>query len=243
MHAALVQRKNIDRRKDRRVAMHGAIDLRASGIDLDLHAMLEDISSGGCKISARVPLQMKHPVRLELPRPGASPLRITGNVVRAYGTTSDRLYHYGIRFRIESIEARTEIRHYVSLYTRRVASIGSMRSERRDGTGGVDVKLPADIFVADVGRMTATVIALKGDGMRVAGERVLRQEWTMKIDLRLPNDATGQSALVTVTARAVPGVREARGQFVQDLVFVEPALRVRTEIERFMYETRLKETR
>lgn len=243
MHEALVKRSSADRRKDRRFPMRGAIDVRATGIDLDIHATLEDISSGGCRIGARVPLQMKHPVRVALPRPGQPELRVTGNVVRAYGNTTDRIYHYGIRFRIESDEARADIRKYVSLYAHRLSPLRAETSDRRGSSPGVEVKVPVDVFVPEIGRMLVVAISLRTEGMRVASDRILRQEWNMKIDLRFPSEVAGPSSVVTVAAKALPGVREVRGQFVQDLVFVDPSLRVRGEIERFLYELRLADTR
>ncbi len=146
MHVAIVQRKTADRRKDRRFPMRGAIDMRAAGIDILIQATLEDISATGCRVSTRAPLRLKHPVRMELPRPGQTPLRITGNVVRARGANADRLHHYGIFFRFESAEARAEMRAYVSLYASKLAPVRTA-VDRRNAAAGVDVKLPLDVSV------------------------------------------------------------------------------------------------
>jgi hypothetical protein len=238
MHVAIVQRKTADRRKDRRFPMSGSIDLSAAGIDILVQATLEDISATGCRVSTRVPLRLKHPVRMELPRPGQLPVRVTGNVLRARGTTSDRIYHYGILFRLETDELRANVRNYVSLYASKFATVRHASFDRRAAASGVDVKLQVDVSVPDAGRFTATALALRPDRMRVASDRVLRQEWLMKIDLRLPSEVPGSSSIVTVRAKALPGARHVRGQYVQDVEFCETPLRVRSEIERFIFEWR-----
>ena len=236
MHVAIVQRRSADRRKDRRFPMRGEIDMRAAGIDILIHATLEDISATGARVSTRAPLRIKHPVRLELPRPGQEPLRVTGNVVRARGSSVDRIYHYGILFRLDTDELRSAMRTYVSLYASKLTLIGNAPTDRRFIANGVDVKLEVNVSVPDVGRFAALALALRPEGMRLACDRVLRQEWTMKIDLRLPMN--GGSSIVTVRAKAKPGVRQVRGQYVQDVEFAEAPLRVRGEIESFIYETR-----
>ncbi|HET9029504.1 MAG TPA: PilZ domain-containing protein [Candidatus Aquilonibacter sp.] len=239
MHAALVKRSIADRRKERRYPICGAIAMRAAGIDVTIDASLEDISAGGCRVMSRVPLRMKHSVRVELPRHGGPSLHVSGQVVRAFGSSADRIYHYGIRFRFEDARERSALRAFVSMHARRTTSANASSAGRRVPAGAVDVKLPIDLFVAESGRVRATMLALRVDGMRVASAGVLRQEWTIKADLRLPNDATGEPVLVTVAACVRPGVREVRGQFVQDLDFVDAPLRVRTEIERYLYDLRV----
>jgi len=235
MHVAIVQRKTADRRKDRRFPMRGAIDMRAAGINVVIHATLEDISATGCRVSTRAPLRIKHPVRIELPRPGQTLLRVTGHVVRARGATSDRLYYYGIHFRFESDETRAELRAYVSLYASKLAPVRNGSFDRRVAAAGADVKLQLDVTVPEVGRFSAIALALRPDGMRVACDRVLRQEWPMKIDLRLPSESAGTS-IVTVRAKALSGVRQVRGQYIQDVEFCEPPLRARQEIERLIFD-------
>lgn len=236
MHVAIVQRSTADRRKDRRFPLRGSIDLRAAGIDILIQATLEDISVTGCRVSTRAPLRIKHPVQIDLPRPGQSPVRVTGNVVRARGTTADRIYHYGILFRLDSDELRADVRNYVSLYASKLASVRTGSVDRRSAASGTDVKLQVDVSVPDVGRFTAVALALRPDGMRIACDRVLRQEWVMKLDLRLPDSVTGESSIATVRAKAMPGVRHVRGQYVQDLEFCDVPLRTRSQIERFIFD-------
>lgn len=239
MHVALSQRATADRRKDRRFPMRGAIDMRATGIDVLIQATLEDLSVTGCRVSTRVPLRMTHPVRLELPRPGHPPLRVTGNVVRARGTTADRLYHYGVLFRLENDGQREDVRKYVSLYASKFAGVRNGTLARRSNVTSVDVKLQVEISVPEVGRFTAIALALRTKGMRIASDRVLRQEWPMKIDLRLPGSVAGASSIVTVRANALPGVRHVRGQYVQDVEFCDVPMRVAHEIVSFIHETAL----
>jgi hypothetical protein len=238
MHVAIVQRKTADRRKDRRFPMSGSIDLSAAGIDIVIQATLQDISATGCRVSTRVPLRLKHPVRIDLPRPGQAPVRVTGNVVRARGTTSDRIYHYGVLFRLDSEQLRADVRNYVSLYASKLASVRHASLDRRTTASGADVKLQVEVSVPDVGRFTATALALRPDGMRVASDRVLRQEWPMKIDLRLPAGPEGLPSIATVRGKALPGARHVRGQYIQDVEFCETPLRVRSEIERFIFDSR-----
>ncbi len=239
MHVAIVQRKTADRRKDRRFPMHGAIEMRAAGIDILIQATLEDLSVTGCRVSSRVPLRLTHPVRLELPRAGQAPLRVTGNVVRARGSVADRVYHYGVLFRIDSDELRAEVRNYVSLYGSKFARIRNGSLDRRSLTRGVDVKLHVDIYVPEVGRFTAVALALRSKGMRIASDRVLRQEWPMKIDIRLAGASCGASGIATVRAAVLPGVRQARGQYVQDVEFSDVPMRVQSDIDHFIHEAAL----
>lgn len=241
MHVAIVQRATGDRRKDRRFAMRGAIEMRAAGIDVLIQATLEDLSVTGCRVSTRVPLRMTHPVRLELPRPGHSPLRVTGNVVRARGTAVDRLYHYGVLFRLEDDGLREDVRKYVSLYGSKFAGVRDGTVHRRSNVTSVDVKLQLEISVPEAGRFTAIAIALRTKGMRIASDRVLRQEWPMKIDLRLGSSMPGAASIVTVRANVLPGVRHVRGQYVQDVEFCDVPMRVAHEIAAFIHETALKD--
>jgi c-di-GMP-binding flagellar brake protein YcgR len=218
--------------------MRGDIDIEAAGIDIRIQATLEDISATGCRVSTRAPLRIKHPVRIEFPRPGDSPLRMTGNVVRARTASEDRIYHYGILFRLDSDELRERMRSYVSVYAGKLARPQYGAVDRRSLDQGVDVKLSVDVSVPDVGRFHAIALALRPDGMRLACERVLRQEWSMKIDLRLPAATPAGLSIVTLRAKVRPGTRQVRGQYLHDVEFCETPLRVRNEIERFLYEKR-----
>ncbi|MBV8637149.1 MAG: PilZ domain-containing protein [Candidatus Eremiobacteraeota bacterium] len=235
MHVAIVQRTTGDRRKERRFPMRGAIEMRATGIDVLIRATLEDLSATGCRVSTRVPLRMTHPVRIELPRPGRPPLRVTGNVVRARGLVADRVYHYGVLFRLDNGEMRDDVRSYVSFYASKFARIRN-GADRRSSVSGVDVKLQVEISIPQNGRFTAIAVALRTNGMRIASDRVLRQEWPMKIDLRLGSVIPGESPIVTVRANALPGARRVRGQYVQDVEFCELPLRVQSAIEHFIHD-------
>ena len=238
MHATLHSRRQSDRRKYPRTPINGALDLRATGIELPIRASLRDISAGGCAIACRVDLAMKHPVRIELPIPGASPLVLDGNIVRAKASPGEKINHYGVRFRIETASLRDNVVTYISRYCRVKPSVG----HDRRSNGVIDARFSVTVAVPDVRPFNVMAIAFGTTGMRIASDRVLRQEWTMKLDLKLPGSMIGGS-LLTVTARAKPGVKAVRGSYVQDVEFVEPSLRAIAEIERSMDEVGRKAQR
>ena len=238
MHATLNGR-GADRRKYPRFPMNGALELRASGLEIPINATVKDISAGGCRLDCRVPLPLKQAVRMELPMPGANPLVITGNVVRIATTAAEKMHHYGVRFRIETAALRDNLVTYISRYCQH--KLATRASDRRV-TGFVDVRFSVTISAPDVKPFHALAIALGTEGLRVSSDRILRQEWSMKIDIKLPGGMIGQPIL-TMMARAKPGAKPVRGTYVQDVVFVEPPLRSIAEIERSMAEIKQKHSR
>ena len=238
MHAALNTRRE-DRRRYPRFPMNGALQVRANGLEIPISATVRDISAGGCKLDCRVALTSKQALRIELPQPGAPALVVEGNVVRATLTQSDRMNHYGIRFRIETANFRDTLVAYISRYCRfkYATSAGDRRTD-----GIVDVKFAVTISAPEIRPFNAMAIALGAQGMRIATDRVLRQEWMMKIDLKLPGGMIGAPVLMMV-ARAKPGAKPVRGSYVQDVEFVEPSLRALAEIERAMGEAKSRRSR
>ncbi len=208
--------------------MTGAIELRAPGIKLPIAASLRNIAGGGCAVACRVDLSIHQTLRLELPIPGGSPLVLEGNVVRATPIASERVTLYGVRFRIETASLRDNVLTYIARYCQPKAQGAAAPS-------AVEAKFAVTLATSEVRPFHATVIAFGTEGLRVASDRVLRQEWTMRLELKLPGGMIGAPALV-MTGRAKPGAKLMRGSYVQDVAFVEPTLRAIAEIERAMRE-------
>jgi hypothetical protein len=238
MHATLQSRRPADRRKYPRSPMNGALDLRAQGIELPIRASLRDISAGGCAIACRIDLGVKHPLRIELPIPGTSPLVLDANVVRATVSPSEKMNHYGVRFRLESAALRDNLITYISRYCH--AAKASAPDRRSHAT--VDAKFMVTVSAPDLKPFNVMAIALGTGGLRLASDRVLRQEWMMKLDLTLPGAMIGAPVL-TVTGRAKAGAKAVRGSYVQDVELVEPSLRAIAEIERAMHDVSHKARR
>jgi len=203
-------------------------------MELPITANLRDISPGGCALESRVALPLKQAIRLELPIPGNKPLVLDANIVRASSNPAERMNRYGVRFRVETASLRDNVKAYIARYCQvKQAMAGGDRRDR----GPIDVKFVATIAVPDIRPFNAMVIALSSGGVRIASDRILRQEWMMKIDLKLPGGMIGAPVL-TMTGRAKPGAKPVRGSFVQDVEFIEPSLRAIGEIERAIGEVR-----
>lgn len=233
MHAGLNERRGTDRRKYPRTPVTGAIELRAAGIEVAVTANLRDISAGGCALESRVALQATTALRIELPIPGGKPLVLDANVLRISSNAAERTYRYGVRFRVETATLRDNLLTYIQRYCVRSEAASSDRRER----AGVDVKFMVTISPPGVPLFNAMAISLGTGGIRIASDRILRQEWMMKIDMKLPGGMIGAPAL-TMTGRARPGAKPVRGSYVQDVDFVEPSLRAIAEIDRAMAELR-----
>jgi hypothetical protein len=232
MHATLQSRQSSDRRKYPRTPVLGAVDLRASGIEIPLTANLRDISPGGCAIESRVALGLKQALRIKFPLPGAAPMVIDGNIVRSIATAADKMYHYGIRFRVETASLRDNLVTYINSYCHKARKhTGPDRRNR----GAVDARFSVTVSAHDVRPFNAMAISLSTEGIRLASDRILRQEWSMKLELKLPGTMLAAPPLL-VNGHAKPGAKSVRGSYVQDVVFVEPSLHALTEIERAMTE-------
>jgi hypothetical protein len=242
MHASLNSRQASDRRKYLRTPVNGALDLRASGIEIPITAGLKDISPGGCAIDCRVALNLTHPLRMQFPLPGAKPMMVDGNVVRKSTTTSDKMNHYGVQFRVETAALRDNLKLYIAQYCRPVQNNKIVGPDRRTRGATIDAKFSVTISAPDVRPFNVMAITLGTEGIRVASDRVLRQEWSMRLELRLPGAIIAGPPL-QVNGHAKPGAKSVRGSFVQDIVFVQPSLHVITEIERAMSDIAAKARR
>ena len=241
MHASLNARQGSDRRKYERIPVNGALDLRASGIEIPITAGLRDISPGGCALDCRVALNVTHPLRMQFPLPGAKPMIVDGNVVRKMTTTVDKMNHYGVQFRVETAALRDNLKLYIAQYCRPAQS-KPVGPDRRIRGATVDAKFSVTISTHDVRPFNVMAITLGTEGIRVASDRVLRQEWSMRLELRLPGAIIAGPPL-QVNGHAKPGAKSVRGSYVQDIVFVQPSLHAITEIERAMSDIAAKARR
>jgi|SRR5215469_13417120 len=241
MHASLNARQGSDRRQYQRTPVNGALDLRASGIEIPITANLRDISPGGCALECRVALTDKQAIRMQFPLPGTKPMMVDGNVVRAITSAADKMTRYGVRFRVESAALRDNIKMYIAQYCHPAAKQQSAGADRRI-SGPIDTKFSVTISTHDVRPFNVMAITLGPQGIRVASDRILRQEWSMRMELRLPG-AIIAGAPLAITGHAKPGAKSVRGSYIQDVVFVQPSLHAITEIERAMRDITAKARR
>jgi len=214
----------VERRKYPRIAIAGAIEVRAVGIKVPIVANLRNIAGGGCALAARVDLSMGQALRLELPVAGAAPLVLEGNVVRSAANAAEKITQYGVKFRIDTAAMRDNVLTYIARYCQPKSAM-------------IEAKFAVTAASPDVRPFHATAVAFGPEGLRLASDRVLRQEWTIRFDLKLPGGQIGAPP-ISVTGRAKPGAKLLRGSYVQDIVFVEPSLRAIAEIERAMNDVR-----
>jgi hypothetical protein len=239
MHASLSSR-HADRRQYQRTPVNGALDLRAAGFEIPITAGLKDISPGGCALACRIALGLKLPVRMQFPLPGAKPMVVDGNVVRATASPADKMNHYGVRFRVETAALRDNLKLYIAQYC--APSQTRNAAPDRRARGVIDAKFSVTISAPDVRPFNVMAISLGTEGLRVACDRVLRQEWSMRLELRLPGAIVAGPPLA-INGHAKPGAKSVRGSYVQDIVFVQPSLHAITEIERAMSDIATKARR
>lgn len=242
MHASLQSRRESDRRKYPRTAVNGALDVRASGIEIPITANLTDISPGGCALDCRIGLGVTHALRMFFPLPGAKPMMIDGNIVRAITTTADKMNHYGVRFRVESAALRDNLAMYIAQYCKAAPKVLAPGDRRNVGTGMMDMRFGVTISAHDVRPFNVQAIALGTGGIRVASDRILRQEWSMRMELLLPGAIVAGPPLAII-GHAQPGAKSVRGSYVQDVTFVQPSLHAITEIEQCIALTARKARR
>jgi len=209
---------SVDRRKHRRYAVQGAVDMRAAGIEIPLRAFIEDLSLEGCRLDMRVRLKIDHTVRLELPMVHHAPLVVVGRVIHAYGTTVDNIYHYGTRFRSDGEKKRLTLNAAIEQWS---AGIG----------GTLQARVPAEICLSQGGHFQGFALAVTTSRMQLASDRVLPQASRVKVDINLPASHRQDREIVTVDARVLPGVKQQIGAFVHDLELIEPSFSACRQIE------------
>ena len=106
------------------------------------------------------------------------------------------------------------------------------------------------------GAYNATAIDVSTGGMRIIAEQVLRQEWVVTLRFTLPSEALrvvqtvkGSSRSgapfheMRMQARALPGVKQSRGRYIQSLIWVNPDPADTQEIDRFVQAAQLASLR
>src|SRR5208283_3194855 len=100
------------------------------------------------------------------------------------------------------------------------------------------------INIVDVpGSMEATLIDVSTGGARILIDHVLRQEWVVTLRFTLPGELLKRDAEqfkeMRINARALPGIKQLRGKYVQTLAWVHPDPMATAEINRFVQAAHL----
>jgi c-di-GMP-binding flagellar brake protein YcgR len=252
----------LNRRSYFRLPLDIRVSLRVSGVKVPIPSTLVDISGGGCQVQARTVLKAQSPVEFDLPRPGQPPVRLPGILRKVTYTPGDRTFKYAIEFKI-SEGVHDELLRFIAEEQRReiarqkghdleVVGISKSAREQRSHTR-VDVELPIryNLLGAQT-QFSATAIDVSTGGMRILNERVLRQEWILVVRFRLPDEPVRQFLAMRghnasehtpfselkLEARALPGVKETRGQYIQSLIWVDPDPSATDDISRFVNAAR-----
>ena len=238
-----------NRRLFYRLPMYLRINLRVSGLRAPVAATLVDLSGGGGMVTARPMLKTNVAVEFDLPRDGAPLLRLSGRIRKVTFMPADRAFNYAVEFDTLGDEEREALLRFIIEEQRRTISIAkvghdaskpkiSTRMQEQRAHRRIDVNGPVRISVVDApNSIEAVAIDVSTGGARVLIEQVLRQEWELTLRFTLPkaNSLTGgPSQEIRVSARALPGVKQSRGKYIQSLIWVHPDPRVTDEIHRFV---------
>jgi c-di-GMP-binding flagellar brake protein YcgR len=240
-----------NRRNAYRHAMSLHIDLRVSGIRAPVNATLIDLSGGGGMVSARTALKAQTPVEFDLPRDGQPHLRLPGKIRKVTFMPRERAFRYAVEF--ENLDEHTleSLHGFITFEQRR--QLSAMRgahlrkpepsTQEQRAHRRIDVEIPVRISIVDVpGAMEATLVDVSTGGVRVLIGQVLRQEWVVTLRFTLPSDVlrAGAPFIETrVAARALPGIKQFRGKYIQSLVWVNPDPAITAEINRFVQAAHL----
>jgi c-di-GMP-binding flagellar brake protein YcgR len=240
-----------NRRSAFRQAMTLHINLRVSGMRVPVAATLIDLSGGGGMVAARTALKSQTPVEFDLPREGQPHLRLPGKIRKVTFMPGQRTFRYAVEFENLDSETHEALHQFIALEQRRElggtrhgaelrkpAKSSEQRAHRR-----IDVEIPVKISIVDVpGVMDATLIDVSTGGVRVLIAHVLRQEWAVNLRFTLPSNVLRSGNAfeeIKVTARALPGIKQVRGKYIQSLVWVNPDPAVTAEIHRFVQAAHL----
>ena len=243
-----------DRRHAFRQPMTLHIDLRVSGIRAPVSATLVDLSGGGGMVSARTVLRVGTAVEFDLPRDGQPPLRLPGKLRKVTFMPDERAFKYAVEFENLDEETREALHRFVVLTQRRelavtrrgteLSSKPSHAAQEQRAHRRIDVEVPVRIAIVDVpGFMEATLIDVSTGGVRILIQHVLRQEWVVTLRFTLPHEMLkGDSAPfkeIKINARALPGIKQLRGKYIQSLAWVHPDPMITAEINRFVQAAHL----
>jgi c-di-GMP-binding flagellar brake protein YcgR len=241
-----------NRRLAYRQAMSTQISLRVSGLRAPVSATLIDLSGGGVRVAARTALKARTPVEFDLPRDGQPHLRLPGIIRKVTYMPGERAFRYAIEFENLDEDAQEALHRFITFQQRRELSrtrqgseIARLQSDSPDQRAHrrIDVEIPVAITIADVpGVMEAMLVDVSTGGVRVLIEHVLRQEWTVTLRFILPNEVLRSGdpfEEIKVAARALPGIKQFRGKYIQSLVWVNPDPAITAEIHRFVQAAHL----
>jgi len=241
-----------NRRLSYRQPMTLQVDLRASGMRAPVHATLEDLSGGGGMVASRTALRAQTAVEFDLPRDGQPHLRLPGMIRKVTFMPSDRTFKYAVEFANLDDETQEALHRFVTQQQRRTLSVarrgvepklsGEQVSEQR-AHRRIDVNVPVQISIGDVpGVIEATLTDVSTGGVRILIDRVLRQEWVVALRFTLSSQVLRSGPPfreIKVNARALPGVKQLRGKYIQSLVWVHPDPAITAEINRFVQAAHL----
>jgi c-di-GMP-binding flagellar brake protein YcgR len=253
-----------NRRVFYRQPMYLRINLRVSGVRAPVPATLVDLSGGGGMVTARTILKPQAAVEFDLPREGQPHLRLPGKVRKVSYSASDRSFKYAVEFETVDHETQEALLRFIIDEQRRTISVARRgdhatvkpklsRLQEQRAHRRIDVNIPIRISLVDVpGSMEAVAIDVSTGGCRILIEHVLRQEWEVILRFTFPNDvlraqqpgrADGRAASpfqeLKVNARALPGIKQLRGKYIQSLVWVHPDPKITQEISRFVQAAQL----
>lgn len=252
-----------NRRLFYRLPMHLQISLRASGKRAPVPATLIDLSGGGGMVTARTILKTQLAVEFDLPRQGQPHLRLPGKIRKVRYSPSERSFQYAVEFETLDHDTREALHRFIIEEQRRTISVSrtglskpklSTRLEEQRSHRRIDVNIPVSISLLDVpGSTEAVAIDVSTGGARILIDHLLRQEWTVMLRFTLPSDvlrsqqqargdggrAAAPFAELRVNARALPGIKESRGKYIQSLIWVDPDPKITEEINRFVQAAKL----
>jgi c-di-GMP-binding flagellar brake protein YcgR len=247
-----------------RQPMYLRINLRVSGVRAPVPATLVDLSGGGGMVTARTMLRAQVAVEFDLPREGQPHLRLPGKIRKVSYSPGDRSFKYAVEFGTLDHETREALHRFIIDEQRRTISVARRgdhgavkpklsRLQEQRAHRRIDVNIPVRISLVDVpGSMEAIAIDVSTGGCRILIEHVLRQEWEVVLRFTFPNDvlraqqpgrADGRAASpfqeLKVNARALPGIKQLRGKYIQSLVWEHPDPKITEEINRFVQAAQL----
>jgi hypothetical protein len=255
-----------NRRLFYRQPMYVRINLRVAGVRVPIPATLIDLSGGGGMVTARTMLKTQVAVEFDLPRDGQPLLRLAGKIRKVTYSPSDRTFRYAIEFEALREDDREMLLRYIIEEQRRTISVArradeylskpkvSMRLQEQRAHRRIEVNIPVTLTIVDSGvTCEATAVDVSTGGSRIIIDNVLRQEWVVAMCFTLPNEilralqqmrgsrASSAPAFeeIRVNARALPGVKQSRGRYIQSLVWVDPDPKATEEISRFVQAAQL----
>jgi c-di-GMP-binding flagellar brake protein YcgR len=243
--------------------MYLRINLRVAGVRASVPGTLVDLSGGGGMVQSRTMLRPHLAVEFDLPREAHPHLRLAGKIRKVTYSATDRTFRYAIEFEALGDETREALLRFIVDEQRRTISLTrrgedskpriSTRIQEQRAHRRIELNMPVRYSVVDAAiALEATAIDVSTGGMRIITEQVLRQEWIVTIRFTLPSDvlravhhlkgaqrSTAPFQELRMEARALPGIKQSRGKYIQSLTWVNPDPQSTNEIDRFVQAAQL----